>query len=258
MCFDTEVLSMIHDGKQSNLQQKSKGVVQEQGRHLKAGDSLIQRLYQLLWNCFAYCVAQVFMGPFSLGAQTHTLHSLHYTHLSQAYHPIKVIPSHPIFSADASFSLPIGWESYEAPPSSSKDYIRRYPAGESGSRATVYLCLVLSVVPTVLEPEEVVLSSQPMLPSAGYFCHFPCPFDSPEGPCQRLYCQFKHQEMRWEMSESSDCSSLEMVRVQRSHVESMGEKGLVGRMSGGFGEGLAINYSRLYPPPTLGKDHKFS
>ncbi|XP_007177058.2 uncharacterized protein LOC103015293 isoform X1 [Balaenoptera acutorostrata] len=61
-----------------------------------------------------------------------------------------------------------------------------------------------------------------MLPSAGYFCHFPCPFDSPGGRCQRLCCHFRHREMRWELSEAARCSSLEVLGVRRSHVESMG------------------------------------
>lgn len=97
-----------------------------------------------------------------------------------------------------------------------------------------------------------------MLPSVGYFCHFPCPFDSPGGRCQRLCCQFRHREMRWELSEAARGSSLEVLGVQRSHVESIGEKRLVGRMSGGLGEGLATNRSHLFTPPTLGRDHEFS
>ncbi|KAJ8791091.1 hypothetical protein J1605_020892 [Eschrichtius robustus] len=54
----------------------------------------------------------------------------------------------------------------------------------------------------------------------------------PGGRCQRLCCHFRHREMRWELSEAARCSSLEVLGVQRSHVESMGEKRLVGRMSG--------------------------
>ncbi|XP_059870848.1 RNA exonuclease 1 homolog [Delphinus delphis] len=61
-----------------------------------------------------------------------------------------------------------------------------------------------------------------MLPSVGYFCHFPCPFDSPGGRCQRLCCQFRHREMRWELSEAARGSSLEVLGAQRSHVESIG------------------------------------
>ena len=64
--------------------------------------------------------------------------------------------------------------------------------------------------------------------------------------------------MRWELSEAARCSSLEVLGVRRSHVESMGEKRLVGRMSGGLGEGLAANRSHLFTPPTLGRDHEFS
>lgn len=64
--------------------------------------------------------------------------------------------------------------------------------------------------------------------------------------------------MRWELSEAGSCSSLEVLGMHRSHAEFMGEKGLVGRRSGGFGEGLATNRSHLLPPPTLGRTREFS
>ena len=97
-----------------------------------------------------------------------------------------------------------------------------------------------------------------MLRSVGYFCRFPCPFDSPGGRCQHLYCQFRHQERRWELSEEGSFNSLEVLGLQRSHGEFMGEKGLVGRRSGGFGEGLATNRSHLLPPLILGRTREVS
>ncbi|XP_026944754.1 uncharacterized protein [Sagmatias obliquidens] len=45
---------------------------------------------------------------------------------------------------------------------------------------------------------------------------------NPGGRCQRLCCQFRHREMRWELSEAARGSSLEVLGVQRSHVESIG------------------------------------
>ncbi|XP_049566986.1 uncharacterized protein LOC101276190 [Orcinus orca] len=45
---------------------------------------------------------------------------------------------------------------------------------------------------------------------------------NPGGRCQRLCCQFRHREMRWELSEAAPGSSLEVLGVQRSHVESIG------------------------------------
>ena len=92
-----------------------------------------------------------------------------------------------------------------------------------------------------------------MLPSVGYFRHFPCPFDGAGALCQRLYCQFRHQETQWELSEADGCGCLEVFQVRRSHVETMGEQELVERTSGGLEEGLTTNHSHLFSPPTLGK-----
>lgn len=92
----------------------------------------------------------------------------------------------------------------------------------------------------------------------GYFCHFPCPFDSPRGRCQHLYCQFRHQEMWRELREAGGCSCLQVPQVQRSPVESLSERGLVGRLSGGHGEGLSINHSHYFSPPILGRCQEFS
>lgn len=64
--------------------------------------------------------------------------------------------------------------------------------------------------------------------------------------------------MRWELSEAGGCSSLEVLGLQRRHGEFMGEKGLMGRRSGGFGEGLATNRSHLLPPPILGRTREVS
>ena len=90
-----------------------------------------------------------------------------------------------------------------------------------------------------------------MLLAVGYFCHLPCPFDSPRGQCQHLYCQFWHQEMRGELSEADDCSCLEVLQMRRSRVESMGEKELMERASGGLEEGMSTDHSHLFSPPTL-------
>ena len=63
--------------------------------------------------------------------------------------------------------------------------------------------------------------------------------------------------MRWELSKEGSCSSLEVLGLQRSQGELMGEKGLVGR-SGEFGEGLATNRSCLLPSLILGRTQEVS
>lgn len=63
--------------------------------------------------------------------------------------------------------------------------------------------------------------------------------------------------MRWELSEAGGRSRLEVPQVQRSHVESMGEKGLVGNMLGGLGEGLAAKFLLFSSTHPLGGPRSF-
>nr|XP_008249094.2 RNA exonuclease 1 homolog isoform X1 [Oryctolagus cuniculus] len=101
-------------------------------------------------------------------------------------------------------------------------YIRRHRRRKRSSSTGGARCLGSASSTPVSEPATVRLAQQPMLPSAGYFCHFPCPFDSPRGGCQRLHCQFRHLEAQWELAEASRSSPLEELQVHRSPVESKG------------------------------------